>query len=110
MSLELLGPGPVEPRQQGLVLVPDGAGGLGQHRVDVVDCANLQHQSYLGLDQGLCLDNHISLTMTTISKYSFVFVLICISVPVINISAESCTLHSASIVKVHENNDSNNKV
>ena len=95
MSLELLGPGPVEPRQQGLVLVPDGAGGLGQHRVDVVDCANLQHQSYLGLD------NHLS--MTTISKYSFVFVLICISVPVINISAESCTLHSASIVKVHEN-------
>ena len=97
MSLELLGPGPVEPRQQGLILVPDGAGGLGQHRVDVVDCANLQHQSYLGSG------NHLSLTMTTISKYSFVFVLICISVPVINISAESCTLHSASIVKVHEN-------
>ena len=95
MPLELLGPGPVEPRQQGLILVPDGAGGLGQHRVDVVDCANLQHQSYLGSG------NHLS--MTTISKYSFVFVLICISVPVINISAESCTLHSASIVKVHEN-------
>ena len=95
MPLELLGPGPVEPRQQGLILVPDGAGGLGQHRVDIVDCANLQHQSYLGLD------NHLS--MTIISKYSFVFVLICISVPVINISAESCTLHSASIVKVHEN-------
>ena len=102
MPLELLGPGPVEPRQQGLILVPDGAGGLGQHRVDVVDCANLRHQSYLGSG------NHLS--MTTISKYSFVFVLICISVPVINISAESCTLHSASIVKVHENNDSNNKV
>ena len=50
MPLELLGPGPVEPRQQGLILVPDGAGGLGQHRVDVVDCANLQHQSYVGLD------------------------------------------------------------
>ena len=50
MPLELLGPGPVEPRQQRLVLVPDGAGGLRQHRVDVVDCANLQQCSYLYLD------------------------------------------------------------
>ena len=83
MPLEPLGPGSVEPRQQGLILVPDGAGGLGQHRVDVVDCANLQHQSYLGLD------NHLSLTMTTISKYSFVFVLTCISVPVTFLSAKS---------------------
>jgi hypothetical protein len=30
--------------QEGSVLVPDAGGGLGQHRVDVVDCTHLNNQ------------------------------------------------------------------